>query len=163
MFILGIDPGKNGAMVAIVGSGVVVDAAPLPYVDDLPYAPGIVQFALENRVTHIALEATLKMAQGGHHTRMTEWGIVRGACQMVDAEVLIVEARNGWQKWAGLGSDKRENVAWAIAHDYYPPFVMTKGGRVSRYRDGEARYSDGHADAFIMAMYYLSILKKDGE
>lgn len=149
--IVGIDPGKAGAMAKLVAlGGHYTHVKDLPYIDDTPDVESIIDFIVHGDPGDIiVLERQQAMPKQGVSTTFQTglgYGALLAACYMSGVRVHIVSAAV-WKRKMGLaGKDKEASRALAIR--LFPAVAQ----ELKRKKD------EGRAEALLLAEYGKTLL-----
>lgn len=160
--IVGIDPGKKGAIAVLGEDGSLLDLYDMPLtatgkegrVDARKLAgmlAGRCGTAVIEKVGYVPGDGGLGAFSFGESA-----GAARGVVEALGFETILVRPQE-WRRLHGLkGADKR--VVGRLAIELYPAALVTTG---RKNKAGEIGIKDGRTDALLIARYGLS--KNGGE
>lgn len=155
--IIGIDPGKKGAIAILGEDGSLLDLYDMPLTAagkegrvDARKLAGMLQgrcgTAVIEKVGYVPGDGGLGAFSFGESA-----GAARGVIEALGFDTIFVRPQ-AWRKLHGLrGADKR--VVGLLAIEMYPEAKVTTG---RRNKAGEIGIKDGRTDALLIARYGLS-------
>jgi len=155
--IVGIDPGKKGAIAILSEDGSLLDLFDMPLTEK--GKRGVVDARqlidmLRDRCGTVVIEKVGYVPGDGGQGAFSfgeAAGVARGVVEALGFD-LVMPRPQDWRKWHGLtGAD--DHVVIQTAREIYPEANVFSGGKK---RDGTPGIKDGRTDALLIARYGLS-------
>lgn len=144
--IIGIDPGKAGAIGYITPAG-GADAVPMPVAGKEIDAQAISRLLFENQPSLVIIEKAQAMPGQGVTSMFNYgkgFGMILGVCEAMKIPYRLVTPQ-AWKKVILAGTAKDKDAAVNFVRRAYPSVNLTPGRKVKPH--------DGMADAVCIAEY----------
>ncbi|MGG2396335.1 hypothetical protein ACJRW5_05200 [Pseudomonas sp. SH1-B] len=155
--IVGIDPGKKGAVAVLRDDGSLLDLYDMPLTEK--GKRGVVDARrlidmLRGRCGTVVIEKVGYVPGDGGLGAFSfgeAAGVARGVVEALGFE-LVMPRPQEWRKWHGL-TGAADDVVISFARELYPEANVFTGGKK---KDGTPGIKDGRTDALLIARYGLS-------
>ncbi|MGL4318222.1 MAG: hypothetical protein ACRCTL_16600 [Pseudomonas sp.] len=164
--IVGIDPGKSGAVAVLSGDGSLLDLFDMPLTEkgtkgrvDVKVMAEMLAKALVDREGIAVIESVGYIPSNGgprDYTFGEAAGVARGVVEAMGFKLILPRPRD-WRKWHGL-TGASDEVVIQKARDLYPKASVLTG---RKKKDGTLGIKGGRTTALLIARYGLSDCKEE--